>query len=241
MDLMGGVVVRGIAGRRDEYRPIESALAPGADPVTIGRVFRERLQLTEAYLADLDAIAGAEPAWELYGQLAACGLSLYIDAGLTTLERAQKLAAFRTLDKPLAGVIAGLESLPSPEALAEMLEIIGPERFIFSLDLKAGAPLISSPAWQDYDAEHIARETLRIGVRRFIVLDLACVGAYQGIGAEGLIRYLRGLDDDIEIISGGGVRNRADLQLLAAAGCDAALVASALHDGRLKGTIDQTE
>jgi phosphoribosylformimino-5-aminoimidazole carboxamide ribotide isomerase len=235
MDLMGGVVVRGIAGRRNEYRPIESALAPGADPVTIGRAFRERLQLSEAYLADLDAIAGAEPAWELYGQLAACGLSLYIDAGLASLEHAQQLASFRAQDEPLTGVIAGLESSPSPEALAEMLEIIGPERFIFSLDLKAGAPLVSAPAWKGYDAEAIVQEALRIGVRRFIVLDLACVGAYQGIGAEGLIRYLRGLDDDIEIISGGGVRNRADLELLAAAGCNAALVASALHDGRLNG------
>ena len=235
MDLMGGVVVRGIAGRRDEYRPIESALAPGADPVTIGRAFRERLQLSEAYIADLDAIAGAEPAWELYRQLAACGLSLYIDAGLTTLERAQKLAAFRIQDKPAAGVIAGLESSPSPETLAEMLSIIGPERFVFSLDLKAGAPLVSAPAWQGYDAEAVAQEALRIGVRRFIVLDLACVGAYQGIGAEGLIRYLRALDAEIEIISGGGVRNRADLELLEAAGCDAALVASALHDGRLNG------
>lgn len=238
MDLMGGVVVRGIAGRRNEYRPIESALAPGADPVTIGRAFRQRLQLSEAYLADLDAIAGAEPAWEHYRQLTACGLSLYIDAGLTTLERAGKLAAFRAQDKPLAGVIAGLESSPGPEALEGMLKIIGPERFIFSLDLKGGQPLVSTPAWQGYDAEAIAQQALRIGMRRFIVLDLACVGAYQGIGAEGLIRYLRALDREIEIISGGGVRNRSDLELLAAAGCNAALVASALHDGRLNESDD---
>jgi phosphoribosylformimino-5-aminoimidazole carboxamide ribotide isomerase len=37
----------------------------------------------------------------------------------------------------------------------------------------------------------------------------------------------------LEIISGGGVRGPRDLQALAAAGADAALVASALHDGRL--------
>ena len=132
-------------------------------------------------------------------------------------------------------MIAGLESSPGPEALGQMLEIIGPERFTFSLDLKAGAPLVSSPAWQGHDAEAIAQEALRIGVRRFIVLDLACVGAYQGIGAEGLIRYLRALDGEIEIISGGGVRNRADLKLLAAAGCNAALVATPCTTGGSMG------
>jgi phosphoribosylformimino-5-aminoimidazole carboxamide ribotide isomerase len=35
------------------------------------------------------------------------------------------------------------------------------------------------------------------------------------------------------IVAGGGVRGVPDLEALANAGCDAALVASALHDGRL--------
>jgi hypothetical protein len=37
----------------------------------------------------------------------------------------------------------------------------------------------------------------------------------------------------LQIVAGGGVRSAADLRSLSAAGCDAALVASALHDGRL--------
>jgi phosphoribosylformimino-5-aminoimidazole carboxamide ribotide isomerase len=37
----------------------------------------------------------------------------------------------------------------------------------------------------------------------------------------------------MELTSGGGVRGRDDLAALADAGCDAALVASALHDGQL--------
>jgi len=35
------------------------------------------------------------------------------------------------------------------------------------------------------------------------------------------------------LIAGGGVRGLADLTALARAGCNAALVASALHDGKL--------
>jgi phosphoribosylformimino-5-aminoimidazole carboxamide ribotide isomerase len=37
----------------------------------------------------------------------------------------------------------------------------------------------------------------------------------------------------VEIITGGGVATRNDLAILAQAGVDAALVASALHDGRI--------
>ena len=37
-----------------------------------------------------------------------------------------------------------------------------------------------------------------------------------------------------EVISGGGVRNWADIQSLDAAGCDGVLVASALHAGEFR-------
>jgi phosphoribosylformimino-5-aminoimidazole carboxamide ribotide isomerase len=72
-----------------------------------------------------------------------------------------------------------------------------------------------------------------VGVRRILVLDLAKVGMGRGAGTEPLCRELRSLDRDLEIIAGGGVRSLADLRSLRAAGCNAALVASALHDGRL--------
>jgi phosphoribosylformimino-5-aminoimidazole carboxamide ribotide isomerase len=44
---------------------------------------------------------------------------------------------------------------------------------------------------------------------------------------------LRDAYSQIELLTGGGVRNVGDLRHLAASGCDAVLVASALHDGRL--------
>jgi phosphoribosylformimino-5-aminoimidazole carboxamide ribotide isomerase len=66
-----------------------------------------------------------------------------------------------------------------------------------------------------------------------IVLDLAQVGMGQGVGTLPLCRELRCLDADLQIIGGGGVRSLADLRSLSAAGASAALVASALHDGRL--------
>ena len=232
IDLLGGVVVRGLAGRRHEYRPIESRLSKSAAPAAIGAALRARFGFREAYVADLDAIAGADPAWQIFEALADCGLTLRIDAGIATADRARRIAEFHA-GKLCSAVVVGLESLSSPRALEEMLATLGPDRLAFSLDLKAGTPLVAARDWQGLDAMAIADRALRLGVRRLIVLDLAQVGMSQGAGTESLCRRLRQRDAKIEIVAGGGVRGLEDLESMAAAGCNGALVASALHDERL--------
>jgi phosphoribosylformimino-5-aminoimidazole carboxamide ribotide isomerase len=232
VDLMGGLVVRGVAGRRREYRPIESRLCDDASPASVGAALRSRFGFREAYVADLDAIAGADPAWSIYEDLGRCGFTLRLDAGAATAEQARRIADFRG-GRLFSAVVAGLESLASPQALQEMLASVGAERLVFSLDLKSHSPLAAAATWRGLDALEIAAEALQLGVRRFIVLDLAQVGMSAGVGTESLCRQLRQLDAEIEIVAGGGVRGLGDLESLAAAGCDGALVASALHDGRL--------
>ncbi len=234
VDLFDGRVVRGVAGRRDEYQPVESVLCEGAEPATVGRALIERLGLAEAYVADLDAIEGtAEPAWDVYDQMAQCGLSLWVDAGLRDRERARAVADFCAGGKPLTGIVAGLETVRDAAQLAAMLDPIGEDRLIFSLDLREGRPYTTSPGWRGMTVEAILDTALEIGIRRFIVLDLARVGTSQGVGTESVCRELRQRAPHVQIVAGGGVRDQRDLQTLAHAGCDAALVASALHNGSL--------
>jgi phosphoribosylformimino-5-aminoimidazole carboxamide ribotide isomerase len=233
IDLKQGQVVRGVGGRRDEYQPIESQLCRDARPETVAAAFAG-LGFAEAYIADLDAIE--KGTWYFSGEGGIgsfAGLELLVDAGLRTAEDAQRAARVEVEGQPLAGIVAGLESVDSPQTLAEMLTVVGPQRLIFSLDLKGGLPLTEATAWQGLSPEEIATIALRVGVRRMIVLDLAKVGMGTGVGTEPLCRLLRCQDADLEIIGGGGVRTAVDLDALARAGCDAALVASALHDGRL--------
>jgi len=231
IDLMDGLVVRGVGGRRAEYQPIRSLLCDQPTPRAVGQAFR-RLGLNQAYLADLDAIGGAEPAWSVYRTLIECGLSLWVDAGLASVDGARRLAEFNHQGQSLAAVIAGSESLTSRGVLAEIVHAVG-QRLVFSLDLRDGAPLVMEPAWRDCRPHEIATQTYQAGVRRFIVLDLRGVGMDRGVPTEAICRHLRSLDASLEIVSGGGVRGREDLASLAAAGCDAALVASALHDRRI--------
>lgn len=232
LDLMQGSVVRGVGGRRDEYRPIETRLAADAQPASIADAFHA-FGFTTFYQADLDAIQGGPPAWDVYRSLVHRERDLWVDAGTTTLERAQELAAWQHQGHGLGAIVAGLESLSGPALLAEICKVVGSARLIFSLDLKAGMPLVSSDAWRGLTPMEIARIALRCGVRRIIVLDLASVGEGRGVGTQPLCRALRAIDPELQLIAGGGVRGPADLVSLAKCGCDAALVASALHDARL--------
>jgi phosphoribosylformimino-5-aminoimidazole carboxamide ribotide isomerase len=242
MDVMDGQVVRGVGGLREQYRPIQSTLSPNPRPSSVARALLA-LDFRQVYLADLDAIqqkgvsnlfaAKDSRPLSLYRELMRLGLDLWIDAGLRNAEQAHALARFEVDGRRVAGIVAGLESLADPQTLADICAAVGTQRLIFSLDLKQGLPLAGSPAWRGLSAEQIAAVALRAGVRRMIVLDLAQVGMDAGVGTLPLCRTLRSLAPELQIVAGGGVRGPDDLDALARAGCDAALVASALHDGRL--------
>ncbi|MFO0881219.1 MAG: HisA/HisF-related TIM barrel protein [Gemmataceae bacterium] len=220
LDLMGGVVVRGIAGRREEYRPIRSQLCATAEPVAVAQALVQTFGLRELYVADLDAIAGAEPAWEVYRALRRLGVALWIDAGVRSVVEGLRLAEY-------GSAVVGLETVAGPdvvEALARQL----PDQVVFSLDLRAGRPL----AWGE-SSEAIVEEVVRRGVRRLLTLDLSRVGVGQGTGTETLCAWIAQRHPQVELSAGGGVQGRADLDRLRACGVQAVLVASALHDGRL--------
>jgi phosphoribosylformimino-5-aminoimidazole carboxamide ribotide isomerase len=109
----------------------------------------------------------------------------------------------------------------------------GSDRWIFSLDLKAGRPLGAASVWGADDPADIVARAVAGGVRRVIVLDLAQVGGGDGVGTEPLLRRIRETHPHVELIAGGGVRGLEDLGRLQTASVGAVLAASALHDGRL--------
>lgn len=228
LDLMNGQVVRGVAGKREQYRPITSRLSTSARPQDVARAVRDRLGLSELYLADLDAIGGAEPAWSVYAELQHSGHGLLVDAGVQETAQADSLR-----QAGIETVVVGLETLPGPRVLEEILDSLGPEACVFSLDLRQGVPLGELAGWKQPDASGVACQAMECGVRRMIVLDLARVGVGDGIGTEHLCRQIRSADPRLELIAGGGVRTADDLDRLRRIGLDGVLVASALHDGRI--------
>ena len=227
LDVMGGHVVRGVGGRRQEYRRIRSRLTASSQPLDVAQAFRDQLGLEEIYLADLDAIAGKQPAWSIFAGLHAQGSRLWVDAGVRSLTRACQLT-----EAGIDSLVVGLETVQGPAELAEIVRALG-DRVVFSLDLREGKPLGERRVWEGDDALLIASEAIRLGVRRLLVLDLARVGLGAGVGTSELCARLSAAAPDVEISAGGGVRDRADLEALRSCGVRCVLVASALHDGRL--------
>ena len=224
IDLMGGVVVRAVAGRREAYRPIVSPLCAGSAPLEVAEALLA-LGVRELYIADLDAIAGADPSWAVLESLARLNVPLWVDAGVCDESRAARLVRLG-----VAYVVTGLESLPDPETLGLLVDRFG-DRVVFSLDLRESRPL---GGWSSPDPFEIAERAIRHGVRRILVLDLARVGVHGGPGTADLCARLVADHPDVEISAGGGIRGRADLEHLRTLGVAAVLVASALHDGNLR-------
>ncbi|MBY0228265.1 MAG: hypothetical protein K2W96_03175, partial [Gemmataceae bacterium] len=100
-------------------------------------------------------------------------------------------------------------------------------------DLRDGAPLGDLSPWPDPSPRGLLSEAVRRGVRSVLVLDLARIGTGEGTGTEELCAWTRRTFPHLEILAGGGIRDRADLDRLASLGVDGALVGAALHDGRL--------
>ena len=227
LDVLGGVAVHARGGKRAEYRPVRSVLADGADPIVLARAYRDCLGARSCYVADLDAIAGAPPSLELARAIADLGLRPWVDAGIRDAATARAL-----LDAGATRVILGLETLPSVDVLDRLTGAIGTESLVFSLDVKGEMPVAASPELAALDALDLAAHAYELGSRNLLVLDLDRVGADEGPPLS-LAASVQERWANAHVAIGGGVRDGADLERCADAGLAAALVASALHAGRI--------
>jgi phosphoribosylformimino-5-aminoimidazole carboxamide ribotide isomerase len=229
LDVQRGEAVHAVGGHRSHYRPLRSRLHPSADPTGVARACRDELGLTELYVADLDAITGGLPQRDLLLRLHGLGLCLWIDAGVKS---ARDLALFDRL--PGATIVIGLETLTGPGALLGILEEVGPDRVVLSLDLFEGVPIVATGAdWGTTEPLQLASLALDMGLKRLLLLDLARVGTGRGTGSNALLASLRGARKDLEMSIGGGVASLEETRELQEIGADVVLIGSAFHDGRL--------
>src|SRR5438128_2745570 len=91
----------------------------------------------------------------------------------------------------------------------------------------------SSPAAASGTPLGVARAAVTAGAGAIIVLDLARVGSGRGVDFV-LVEALRRALPQVELLAGGGIATPRELERLADVGLDGALVATALHDGRIK-------
>jgi phosphoribosylformimino-5-aminoimidazole carboxamide ribotide isomerase len=226
IDVLEGIVVHALRGRRREYRPLKSVLCASAEPVAVASALKA-LGFGELYVADLDAITEGHPNSSLLGKVAAeTGFELMVDAGVTSLEAAREL-----LDNGASKVIIGTETLVGKSFVADAVESFGTEKIMVSLDLKGNRVLSSFEPDTPVEPLALLREFQDMGVSQIIVLDLAKVGSGEGVSTPFLKEVLGKIEAEVYV--GGGVRNVKDLQELKELGLSGVLVATALHSGKI--------
>jgi phosphoribosylformimino-5-aminoimidazole carboxamide ribotide isomerase len=217
VDLIGGVVVHARAGDRDRYRPLErSLIATGPEPAAVVEGLLDLHPFPALYIADLDAIRkqGDNMAVILALRRRFPDLRLWVDAGFSG-----ECSCRRFLGADFGHLVLGSES----QSDLRLLERFGDDpRLVLSLDFQGERPLGAAELFESPDR----------WPTRVIAMTLARVGAGGGPDL-GRLRALRAMSPATRLYAAGGVRNGEDLRALTGLGCAGALVASALHDGRL--------
>jgi phosphoribosylformimino-5-aminoimidazole carboxamide ribotide isomerase len=224
VDLLRGEVVHARRGERAAYRAIESRLCEGAQPLVVVRALLDLHPFRTLYLADLDAIQGTGNHNPIVAEIRAAfpGLELWVDSGISG---AQALTEW--LAAELGPPVIGSESLRDEAAMREVLTHLSPRQgkstpWILSLDFRADEFLGATRLLQD----------VTLWPRRVLAMNLARVGSQLGPDLE-LIRRLARAAPTREVYAAGGVRQASDLEAVDAAGATGALIATALHDGRI--------
>jgi HisA/HisF family protein len=224
IDLKGGIVVHARRGQRADYAPLSSPLVTGCEPMPVARALCAACRGSRLYVADLDAIGG-EPADEATLTGLASVAEIWVDAGATTSDATAALSRAGA-----ARNVVGTESL-GPGA-ASGAALLSPPPLVLSVDLRDGR-LICPDRALDGGAPAAAAPLARaLAVSELLVIDLARVGSGSGPPLQAVAELAAALPG-VAIYAGGGVRGDADLRALQSAGAAGALVATALHEGRI--------
>jgi phosphoribosylformimino-5-aminoimidazole carboxamide ribotide isomerase len=206
MDLKDGQVVHGKSGHRATYRPLDWGCSPTADPIG----FVQAIAPQYIYIADLDRISGTGSHDILIRQCASLVRRCFVDRGCRGPDDLQDGYHITNL----IGTETGGSDLSH-------------YRWGFlSLDVKDGRVI---PSGRDpVDFLHRANGWKFEGC---IILNISAVGTERGLDA-GLLAALRAAYHQ-KLYWGGGVASKDDLTLLADAGFDGAIIATALHHGKI--------
>jgi phosphoribosylformimino-5-aminoimidazole carboxamide ribotide isomerase len=176
IDILNGITVHAIRGQRSQYQPLQSILTKSSDPLEVAKTFK-MLGFSRLYIADLDAIIDCRSSFESLKQLKEqSGLELLVDAGITSLRRAQLL-----MSNGVQTLIIGTETLQNKTFVADAIKQFGSSRVLLSLDLKAGKVLVGQGFVGSVEPMQMLNEFKLMGISQVVVLNLSRVGSGEGV------------------------------------------------------------
>jgi phosphoribosylformimino-5-aminoimidazole carboxamide ribotide isomerase len=214
IDLKDGVVVHARQGERDYYQPMRSSLCWSSNIHDVIQAYLSLYAFDTFYIADLDALTGQDNHDALINEVLTAfpQTVFWVDKGYRVYSEAETyLANYRS--------VLGSESY-CDDVVTELKAFDG--RFVLSLDYKGDDGLGAQCLFDD--AEFWPED--------IVIMTLARVGGVSGPDFEKLKWFCQRYPNK-NFIAAGGVRDINDLIELQNCGIQYALVASALHSGRL--------
>ncbi len=170
---------------------------------------------------------GGPANYTLYDEIKTkANIDLMVDAGISDREKAEKV-----LKAGVSKMVIGTETLNDLAFVNESIKSFGKSRVIVSLDVKEGKLESISDVIRSMNSLSLATRLQNMGVSTVIVLDLARVGAKCGVNKS----MIKDVCDrtNLDVWVGGGIRGIKDIEELRNIGVSGALIATALHAGKL--------
>lgn len=217
IDVLEGRVVRLRHGRR-EHVTIE-----GGDPLELARRYAAE-GAAWLHLVDLDGAFTGMPSLDLLGRVSAAGgLPLQVGGGYRSLE-----AVAAALEAGATRVMVGTAAL-EPGFLEEAVPRFG-ERLVVAVDVRDG--VVAVDGWERGSRvapAALAARCASLGVARLLVTATSRDGSLAGPDLDLLGQVVPA---GVPVLAAGGIAALDDLVALRDAGCEGAVVGSALLAGR---------
>jgi len=208
IDLMNGLVVHGKSGQRDTYTPLTWGLSPSAVPDEYLSHMRPRC----VYVADLDSI-------EEQGDNTAIVHHIASQVDHVLLDKGYKDSTALSYIPRVLNIIGTETAGCDPIRLSQYSGVL-------SVDIKNGVVIPCG-----MDPVDFLDSIVHLFFEAIIILNVSTVGTETGLDAALLSRLRRATT--LPLYYGGGVATIRDLDMLAAASFDGAIVATAVHKGNI--------
>jgi phosphoribosylformimino-5-aminoimidazole carboxamide ribotide isomerase len=216
LDLFNGSAVHAVRGEREKYQPIgaKSRVIETSDPLSILEILRPK----EVYVADLDRIMGSGENLDLIGEICRKAETM-ADVGISSFG---ELDLLPHTCKPVLGTETGALSLIERASSKREVAV--------SVDLFGGEVLARDPSLKVPPLDLIQKLN-SLPIEEVILLALDRVGTSMGLDE----RFLAEAADlsDHPVLLGGGMKDESDLERLRELGLAGALVATAVHEGKI--------
>jgi phosphoribosylformimino-5-aminoimidazole carboxamide ribotide isomerase len=217
LDIFNGAVVHAVRGERSLYEPIDkySRIVSSSDPLDVLKEIRPK----EVYVADLNLLTGSGDNLAAISDISRIAKTM-ADIGISLADDMDYLPEGIT---PVLGTETASMNLMEDAALQRDI--------VVSIDMKRRKVLTRDPEVMLATPLEVIRRLNGFPIDGVILLELDRVGTTLGLDKDFLEKAVS--VSDHPLILGGGVKDPDDLRTLEDLGFRGALVATAIHNGKI--------